>query len=101
MSKEAVEKLFMAASENPDLMAKLESADSYAEAVSIGAENGFNFTEEEAELFLAEYGLDKGLNGELSEEDLEAVAGGAVTPYTPTIAKVTFSITSRIRIRRW
>ncbi|MBE9234126.1 Nif11-like leader peptide family RiPP precursor [Cuspidothrix issatschenkoi LEGE 03284] len=76
MSKEAVEKMFQAAATNTDLQQKLESASGYAEAVTIGAENGFNFTEEDAQAVLSERGLIEGLEGELSDEALEAVAGG-------------------------
>lgn len=76
MSKEAVEQMFQAAREDAALQQKLESASGYAEAVKIGADNGFSFTEEEAQAFLAERGLIEGAEGELSEEALEAVAGG-------------------------
>ena len=76
MSKEAIEQLFQAANEDAALQQKLESADGYAEAVKIGADNGFNFTEDEAQAFLAERGVLEGPEGELSEEALEAVAGG-------------------------
>ncbi|WP_066384604.1 MULTISPECIES: Nif11-like leader peptide family natural product precursor [unclassified Anabaena] len=76
MSKEALVKMFEAAKEDAALQQQLEKADGYAEAVKIGAENGFNFTEEEAQAFLAERGLIEGPEGELSEEALEAVAGG-------------------------
>ena len=78
MSKEAFEQMFLAASEDPNLLQKLENASEYTEAVSIGAENGFNFTEEEAQAFLNEQGLMEVEQGELSDEDLEAVAGGFI-----------------------
>jgi predicted ribosomally synthesized peptide with nif11-like leader len=76
MSKEAVEQMFQAAATDTALQQMLESADGYAAAVAIGAENGFNFTEEEAQAVLSERGLIEGLEGELSDEALEAVAGG-------------------------
>ncbi len=77
MSKEALERMFLAASEDPNLRQKLENASEYTEAVSIGAENGFNFSEEEAQAFISEQGIEVE-EGELSNEELEAVAGGFV-----------------------
>ena len=76
MSKEAIEQLFQAASSDPALQQQLESAGGYAEAVQIGAAHGYDFTEQEAEAFLTERGIIEGPEGELSEEALEAVAGG-------------------------
>lgn len=76
MSKEAVEQMFQAANTDTALQQKLESVNGYAEAVAIGAENGFEFTEEEAQAVLSERGLIEGPEGELSDEALEAVAGG-------------------------
>lgn len=77
MSKEAIQQLFQYANEDVALQQRLEKASGYAEAVHIGAENGYNFTEEEAQAFLAEHGvISEGREGELSEEALEAVAGG-------------------------
>jgi predicted ribosomally synthesized peptide with nif11-like leader len=76
MSKESIEQLFQAANEDLTLQQKLENANGYAEAVQIGAENGYEFTEQEAEAFLVERGIVGGPEGELSEEALEAVAGG-------------------------
>lgn len=79
MSKEAVRQLFEAANQDPALQQKLENVGSSAEGVKIGAEHGYNFTEEEAQAFLAEHGVvseGEGPEGELSEDALEAVAGG-------------------------
>jgi predicted ribosomally synthesized peptide with nif11-like leader len=90
MSKEALEQMFQAASEDPNLRQKLENASGYTEAVIIGAENGFNFTEEEAQVFVSEQGLMEVEEGELSNEDLEAVAGG-----------FSFSINGTFKISGW
>lgn len=76
MSKEAIEQLFQAASNDPTLQQQLENAAGYAEAVKIGADHGFSFTEDEAKAFFSEHGLLEGPDGELSDSALEAVAGG-------------------------
>jgi predicted ribosomally synthesized peptide with nif11-like leader len=78
MSKEAVEQLLEAASKNTALQQKLEAAPGFPEAVKIGADNGYSFTEEDAKIVLQERGIltEDGAEGELSEQALEAVAGG-------------------------
>jgi predicted ribosomally synthesized peptide with nif11-like leader len=80
MAKEAVEQLLEAASKNTALQQKLEAAAGFPEAVKIGADNGYSFTEEDVKIVLSERGLlpQEGAEGELSEEALEAVAGGSV-----------------------
>ncbi|BAY23403.1 hypothetical protein NIES2100_31680 [Calothrix sp. NIES-2100] len=76
MSKEAIEQMFQAASTDLALQQQIESVDGYADAVKVGADHGYEFTEEEAQEFLVERGIIEGPEGELSEEALEAVAGG-------------------------
>jgi predicted ribosomally synthesized peptide with nif11-like leader len=80
MSKQAVEQLLEAASKNTALQQKLEAAGGFADATKIGADNGYSFTEDEAKEVLHERGiaLGDGAEGELSEQALEAVAGGTI-----------------------
>jgi predicted ribosomally synthesized peptide with nif11-like leader len=78
MSKSAIEQLFIAANDNVDLQQQLKTVNGITEAVKLGAENGYSFTEEEVKGFLTEHAMasQAGADGELSEADLEAVAGG-------------------------
>ena len=78
MSKEAVEQMMQAAANDIALQQKLEAAGGFAAAVKIGADNGYNFTESDAKAVLSEHGLlvEEGPEGELSDQALEAVAGG-------------------------
>jgi predicted ribosomally synthesized peptide with nif11-like leader len=78
MSKEAVEQMMEAAESNVALQQKLEAAGGFAAAVKIGADNGYGFTEEEAKSLFTERGMitEAGPEGELSDQALEAVAGG-------------------------
>jgi predicted ribosomally synthesized peptide with nif11-like leader len=78
MSKEAVDRMMQAASEDSALQQKLEAAEGFAQVVQIGAEKGYQFTEEELQSVLTERGMPsaESTEGELSEEALEAVAGG-------------------------
>lgn len=78
MSKESVEQLMQAAGLDPALQAQLEAAEGFAEVVKIGAEKGYQFTEQEVQAFLKQSGvpLDESPDGELSEAALDAVAGG-------------------------
>ncbi len=91
MSKQAVEQLLETAAKNTALQQQLEAAGGFAKVVQIGAEQGYQFTEEDARIFLSERGIsiDGNADGELSEEALEAVAGGRI------------DITIRIRINGW
>ncbi|BAY23405.1 nitrogen fixation protein [Calothrix sp. NIES-2100] len=79
MSKEAVEQLIQAAGEDVALQQKLEAAEGFAAVVQIGAEKGYQFTEQEVQAFLRERGitLEGSQEGELSEDALDAVAGGS------------------------
>ncbi|WP_169218733.1 Nif11-like leader peptide family natural product precursor [Brasilonema sp. UFV-L1] len=78
MSKESVEQFMQAAGLDAALQKKLEAAEGFAEVVEIGAEKGYQFTEEEVQAFLSERGitLEESQEGELSEAALDAVAGG-------------------------
>jgi hypothetical protein len=78
MSKQAVEQLLDAAAQNTALQQTLEAAGGFTEAVKIGADNGYHFTEDDAKIVLKERGIltEDGAEGELSEQALEAVAGG-------------------------
>ncbi|NMG07825.1 Nif11-like leader peptide family natural product precursor [Brasilonema sp. UFV-L1] len=80
MSKEAISQMMQSASENPTLQHQLEQAGGLAEVVKIGAEKGYQFTEEEVQAFLSERGVnfEDSTEGELSEETLETVAGGFI-----------------------
>jgi predicted ribosomally synthesized peptide with nif11-like leader len=62
------------------LQKKLEDAQGFVEVVQIGADNGYQFTEDEVQAFMAEHGISVGESeqGELSEEALDAVAGGSI-----------------------
>jgi predicted ribosomally synthesized peptide with nif11-like leader len=78
MSQPDVERFYEIARNSEELQAMLgaaEDRDSFVEtAVRLGQENGCNFTVEEANEFLS---IKKG-DAELSEQELEAVAGGAI-----------------------
>ncbi len=76
MSKEAIEQMFQSAGDDPDLQHQLETAGGFAQVVEIGAEKGYQFTEQDAQAFLNDRGLGTSVEGELSDEALEAVAGG-------------------------
>lgn len=79
MSKEAVDSMIQTARKDAALQKKLEDAQGLAEVVQIGAEKGYQFTEDEVQAFLCEHGITIGASeqGELSEEALDAVAGGS------------------------
>ncbi len=94
MSKEAIEQMFQSAGNDPDLQHQLEAAGGFAQVVEIGAEKGYQFTEAEAQALLRERGIMLGDSeeGELSDEALEAVAGGDWGSWTDNV---------RINIRGW
>ncbi len=78
MSKEAVVAMIKAANQDPALKQRMEAADGYNKVVQIGAEKGYQFTEEELKSVAKEQGMliEGSEDAELSEEALEAVAGG-------------------------
>ena len=82
MAMENIIKLMEIAQDKPELASKLETADSPEVVVGLGAAEGLEFTTEEAEAFreqLIQF-QEQSENGELSEEALEAVAGGLSLP---------------------
>lgn len=93
MSKEAIAQMMQSATQDQPLQQKLEGASGLAEVVKIGGEKDYQFTEDEMQAFLSEHGVPLGdsAEGELSEEGLDAVAGGCIQP----------SISSLLRIRGW
>ena len=80
MSKEAVEGFYKKVMKDPGLQEKFKAAtteDAFIKlAVDLGAKNGFSFTAEEARARMSEEA--KG-GSQLSERQLESVAGGAVS----------------------
>ncbi len=79
MSKEAIEGMIQAAGNDPDLQHQLDTAGGFAQVVEIGAQKGYQFTEAEVQAMVRERGIpiEESEDGELSEEALEAVAGGS------------------------
>ncbi|WP_156481566.1 MULTISPECIES: Nif11-like leader peptide family natural product precursor [unclassified Anabaena] len=82
MSKESVARMIETAGEDLALQKKLEAAQGFAEVVQIGAEKGYQFTEKDVQAFMTERGINiidivDGQGEELSEEMLDAVAGGS------------------------
>ncbi len=75
MSKEAAEEFRNKVNSAPELQDKLRAAvqsdDPFAAAVAIGAEQGLSFTSEEIQ-----EAMTAAAEGELSDFELEAVAGG-------------------------
>lgn len=72
MSKEAVREFYKVFQSDKALEEKIKSSDSTASVIKIAAEKGYEFTELELEAFMQE----SVAGGELSEEELAAVAGG-------------------------
>ena len=72
MSTERVSQFFLAVSSDSALKEKLAAATDSVNFVKIAEESGYSFTLEDLQAHLAQHN-----NGELSEEELEAVAGGA------------------------
>ena len=96
MSQPDVERFYEIARNSEELQAMLgaaEDRDSFVEtAVRLGQENGCNFTLDEANEFL---NTKKG-DAELSEQELEAVAGGRrgrlrLCNKTITICRITYT----------
>ena len=98
MSKEAVEQFMQAASQDAALQQKLEDAQGFVEVVQIGAQKGYQFTEDEVQAFLRERGIpiEESAEGELSEEALDAVAGGLFENL-----RIRFGDNQPITIRQW
>jgi predicted ribosomally synthesized peptide with nif11-like leader len=75
MSKAAVIELIGAAERNPSLLKQLHSAQGPETVLTIAAERGFEFSESELFAVMQEKQLSFA-SKELSNEELEAVAGG-------------------------
>ena len=58
----------------PELIAKAKAAKSAEELLELAKANGIELTEEEAKTFFAQLNT----NGAVSDDDLEAVAGGGI-----------------------
>ena len=71
----------------PELIAKAKEAKSAEQLLEIAKENGVELTEEEAKTYFAQLGT----SGAVSDDDLDAVAGGSDCPFgntkTTTFAK--------------
>ncbi|MBR8836650.1 MAG: Nif11-like leader peptide family natural product precursor [Stigonema ocellatum SAG 48.90 = DSM 106950] len=72
MSKQAVREFYKVFQSDEALEERIKSTDSTASVIKIAAEKGYEFTELELEAFMQE----SVASGELSEEELEVVAGG-------------------------
>lgn len=94
MSKQNLEQFYTLIQSNQELQAQLGAADnqgSFAEtAARLGQENGYSFTSEDVNAFINQ--KRDGVNAELSEEDLEAVAGGKRDRTCPADTRVTFCV---------
>lgn len=77
MSKEDVKKFIERVGDDPELTEKVKSAGTDVdEVIRLGKENGFDFTAEDMKAAYEEISQS---GTELSDEDLEKVAGGFVT----------------------
>ena len=76
MSQEAVIEFIEAVEANPSLRQQLNSAESPEIAIAIAEEQGYQFTQAELLAVMQEKQLSFASEVELSEEQLEAVAGG-------------------------
>lgn len=89
MSQENVRLFFTKVKEINELQEQLKSlqqtagGDLLSQAVNLGAEHGYEFTEEEMRDELQQISISTVEEGELSDEQLEAVAGGGC-PYCMT-----------------
>lgn len=81
MSQENVQQFYATVQNNEQLQQQLGAAQSKEafkeKAVQLGQENGYTFTADEVDAFLNQSGQQQ---GELSEGELEAVAGGGKCP---------------------
>ena len=79
MTRQSVNDFFQAIATDSALAMKVEAASEPSAVVQIGADNGYQFTEEELVRALSEQQLE--LPEKLSEEALEAVVGGRKKKY--------------------
>lgn len=73
MSKETVREFFKVAENDEALQEMIKAADSSMNVVQIAAEKGYEFTELELQAVMQKTVAE---DGDLSEEELDAVAGG-------------------------
>ncbi len=80
MSEQAVIDFLQATQEDAALLARSNEASDLAAVVSIAQEAGYSFTEEdiEASAITMQKAMKQKSDGELSDDDLEAVAGGGM-----------------------
>jgi len=76
MSKEAVREFYGILKNDESLQEQIKVANSSASVAQIAATRGYDFTEQELEITMQEALA----NEELSEKELEAIAGGTVPP---------------------
>ncbi|MBW4511289.1 MAG: Nif11-like leader peptide family RiPP precursor [Scytonematopsis contorta HA4267-MV1] len=78
MSNNNIEQFYNLVQNSPELQEQLGTAENqqsfYEMASQLGSENGYSFSAGEAETFMTQRSLSG--NSELSDEELEAVAGG-------------------------
>lgn len=98
MSQQSIEQMMAAASQNSNLQQELERAEGFAEVVKIGAAQGYEFSEEELQLFFRKQQSNSENNDqdELTDEALEAVAGGFLENW-----RIRFGDQAPITIRQW
>lgn len=77
MSKETVREFFQVAENDEALQEMIKAANSSMNVVQIAAEKGYEFTELELQAVMQKAVAE---DGDLSEEELDAVAGGMVAP---------------------
>lgn len=91
MSKEALVAFFQALEKNPVLLERLNTVEDPAEVVKIAkSELGYDFTTEELNSALA--AMKTSQESELSEEQLESVAGGLFQNWTINGKKIDIKI---------
>ncbi len=73
MSKETVREFFKVAEKDDALQEKLKAGNSSTSIVQMAADRGYEFTTKELQAFMQEA---IAADGELSQEELETVAGG-------------------------
>ncbi|MCF2147142.1 Nif11-like leader peptide family RiPP precursor [Desmonostoc muscorum LEGE 12446] len=73
MSKETVRGFFKVAENDEVLQEKLKAGNSSTSIIQMANERGYQFTTEELQVFMQEV---TAADAELSEDELEAVAGG-------------------------
>lgn len=76
MSKQAAIEMIKIAQTDSILKEQLENAHESQEVVKIGSEKGYEFTEEELVIVMAEQSMLSSEELELSDSELESVAGG-------------------------